>query len=93
MSWSFEFVAANKEDASALVDEQYAPANVKTFIKEALAGLKGDGAQSSDAPKVVFVRSAGHLADGKSYEVSSNSTEVKYLYLRQPKSEDLVTAA
>ncbi len=91
MSWNFQFQAKDKATALAVLDKTGAPAVVKEFIAQAINGLSdelagygfGDVVSSG---KIVFVKSDGHLVDGPgSYEVSTNTTEVKWLYLSELK--------
>lgn len=93
MSWSFKFCAKDKPTALAVLETISAPAVAKEFVAAAIVGLRDDsnGYSSSDkvenAGKFVHVKSEGHLCDGPaSYEVSTNSTQVEWIYLSQPRS-------
>ncbi len=79
MSWNFEFIAKDKAAARRQVESPavYAPGLVKDFVLAALDGLRDDG-------RAVMVKSAGHLCEKGSYEVSTNDTRVMPVTLIDP---------
>lgn len=73
MSWHMEFIAENKKAARDHLATQYCPDAVKEFLTLAIDGIKDDG--------LLSVKSYGHLAGADSYQVSTDSTEVKRLHI------------
>lgn len=59
MSFSFDFIARNKQDALELLEKQHAPYAVKQIVESAIRGVRG-----ADAIKVSAV---GHLCQSDTY--------------------------
>jgi hypothetical protein len=79
MSFSFEFIAKNKADATAILVTQHCPDDVAAFIMRGIAGLSGESAD-----KLVSVRANGHLASGSDYEISTATIDVRWLTVAKP---------
>jgi hypothetical protein len=79
MSFHREFVAASKDDAAAVLDQdKVLPLAVKDFIRASIAHM-GDNMG-------VYVKAQGHLWDGSSnsYILSNATIEVKPMEYTKP---------
>ncbi len=74
MSFSFEFYAANAEDAAKILAREIAPETVKQFLLE--------GVKAATGP--VYVKAMGHLYQAD-YQISTAQLEVRPFSYRTPK--------
>jgi hypothetical protein len=77
MSFSFEFTA-KQEDAQKIIDQEYAPSQVKSFIHQSLDAFQPEA--------LVYVKAYGHLYNND-HDMSSAEIKVYELRLRTPKED------
>jgi hypothetical protein len=75
MSFAMRYKAATISDAQAQVQSEQMPDAIKTYLTQALDGLR----QSLGEEQPVFIDAIGHLHDGKNYNVSTATITVRPL--------------